>query len=311
MTGLYLLIGKKRVRSTYLLFGLLLCFLSIRAGVSSLYYFGNIPRELIKLGLGANLMIGPTVYFYSRQQLRQLKSINLATVHIVTAASLLIMTSFIFDFHNWDHTLRISIHGLLSLYLLGTGIQFIKTSEKRNANFRVALTYYFSVLLICLGYVISLYTTYILGPLVYATIFHGLLIHHLLTREKGTQSTSSYHKKLRNDEVQLVSVKLQKLMNEDKPYLDPQLSLDKLATLLSVSKHFLSQMLNDNMNVGYKELINHHRINEACKLIESNPHYNLDSIAYEVGFNSKSTFYTLFKKSKGLTPSQYRAQLKV
>ena len=70
-------------------------------------------------------------------------------------------------------------------------------------------------------------------------------------------------------------------------------------------------MLNDNMQLRYTDLVNQYRIEEACRLIESNSHYNLEAIAYEVGFNSKSTFYATFKKIKGTTPSRFRPAQKV
>lgn len=100
--------------------------------------------------------------------------------------------------------------------------------------------------------------------------------------------------------------KLEEAMEIDKIYLDPLLTMEKLAKKLVISKNHISQIINENFGVKYNDYINKYRINEAQRLIKQNKFNSLLEVAYEVGFNSKSTFNTSFKKVTGLTPSQYR-----
>ncbi len=317
MIGGYLLVMRKRFSIAYSWLSLLLLFLAIRTGLSSLYYFDNVPKELIKLGLSANLLIGPSLLYFVQHSLAPKVSMKSGLFHILSVTLLLSILSIFFGFLTWDYLIRYSVHGLLTMYLVLSGILLIKHLKHKPSNWpwlieQEPLVIYVGVLLVCISYAISLFTDYILGPLLYSLIFHAFMLQRLIMKPKvPVELSNRYNKKLLPDDVAIVRTKLEKLMIEQKPYLDPQMTLDKLSGLLSVSRHFLSQMLNDNMKLGYKDLINHHRIEEACSLIEKRPHFNLDAIAYEVGFNSKSTFYSLFKKMKGVTPAQYRAQIEV
>lgn len=101
---------------------------------------------------------------------------------------------------------------------------------------------------------------------------------------------------------------LRSLVEIERIYLDPLLSLDRLAKALHVPPHYLSQYLNREMKMTFNEWVNAHRI-EECKRLISDPDQQdttIQSLMYQVGFNSKSTFHTAFKKSTGMTPTQYR-----
>ena len=318
LLSIYFLVNLKRFPAAYFFLGLLLLFFSLRAGVSCLYYFGDIPRTLIKLGLAAHLLLGPTLFYFAVFRRANSKAPwKLSLTHIGSLALLLGLLAAFFDFYQWDYNIRYSIHTLLTLYFVGTGVYLLpefKMLFSRNQSLSTEakdiLFVYLAVIAICLGFVVSLYTTYILGPLVFSLIFYTLLSYRLFANKKTTPR-KGYQHKLDTRTVAGITDKLRTIMAEQKPYKDPDFSLDRLATLLSVSRHFLSQMLNDNLQVRYTDLVNQYRIEEACQMIRSNSHYNLEAIAYEVGFNSKSTFYATFKKVKGTTPSKYRATQKV
>jgi len=103
--------------------------------------------------------------------------------------------------------------------------------------------------------------------------------------------------------------KLQAHMCENKPYLDENLTLQNLADELSLSTHHLSMILNIHFRQNFYNFVNSYRINDVKqKLIH--PDYsdqNILTIAYDSGFNSKSTFNTMFKKFTGKPPKEYRA----
>jgi AraC-like DNA-binding protein len=102
-------------------------------------------------------------------------------------------------------------------------------------------------------------------------------------------------------------------MEREKPYLDSELSLPKLAEQMNVSVHFLSQVINTSLNENFFQFINRYRIEESKKLLvcDSKAHYTIVQIAYDAGFNSKTTFNTTFKKLTGISPSEYQRQKQI
>nr|WP_315034350.1 helix-turn-helix domain-containing protein [uncultured Chryseobacterium sp.] len=111
-----------------------------------------------------------------------------------------------------------------------------------------------------------------------------------------------------DNKSQELSKKLLNFMETDQPYLDEELSLQKLSLLLDVSTHQLSQVINQNINTNFYQFVNSYRIEEVKKKLK-NPKfekYSILGIAFESGFNSKSTFNKIFKEQTGLTPSEYK-----
>jgi AraC-like DNA-binding protein len=99
-------------------------------------------------------------------------------------------------------------------------------------------------------------------------------------------------------------------MLNDKPYLDPDLSLDQLATQLQIKPRVLSQIINETLKKNFFDFVNYYRIEEAKHIFDhpEDPKITVLEVLYQVGFNSKSSFNTIFKKETGLTPSAYRQQ---
>lgn len=117
-----------------------------------------------------------------------------------------------------------------------------------------------------------------------------------------------YNSGLKAEEVERISAALAKNMDVDKIYLDAELTVEKLSKIISCLKHNLSQVLNQQYHVSFNEFMNQKRVAEARKCL-SDPNYNhlkIASIAYDCGFNSLSSFNSVFKKLEGLTPSQFR-----
>jgi AraC-like DNA-binding protein len=99
------------------------------------------------------------------------------------------------------------------------------------------------------------------------------------------------------------------IMNRDRIYCDEDLSLKRLAGMLSVQPHQLSDYLNHDLKINFNTFVNDFRIREAMNLMEEDPDRNLLSIAFSVGFNSKSVFYDAFSRKTGISPARYRKQL--
>ena len=95
-------------------------------------------------------------------------------------------------------------------------------------------------------------------------------------------------------------------MDNEKLHRNPLLKLSDLASKLHILPHTLSQLLNENMEKSFSQFLNEYRIKEACELIKENDNRKLETIGYDVGYNSKSTFYAAFKKITGTTPAKFK-----
>ncbi len=106
---------------------------------------------------------------------------------------------------------------------------------------------------------------------------------------------------------QAIIKKLVEFVEQESPFLNPDLSLRSLADLLEIHPNHLSWILNKKINKNFNEFINHYRIShfKTLALDSSNSHISLIGLAFESGFNSKTTFNTYFKKETGMTPSQF------
>lgn len=109
------------------------------------------------------------------------------------------------------------------------------------------------------------------------------------------------------EDMQTVRAQVEEYMVSNKPYTNPKLSLNELAGKLKLPPHTLSRVINDGFEKNFFDFINSYRIDEFKKRVD-NPkfkNYTLLSIAYEVGFNSKTAFNRSFKKITGQTPRDY------
>jgi len=113
------------------------------------------------------------------------------------------------------------------------------------------------------------------------------------------------------EETQRFIQSLDALMREEKLYLDSELSLNDLSEKMALSVHQLSELINQGHSLNFNDYINQFRVEEFKKLLLQSRFANdtLLSVAFEAGFNSKTTFNTSFKKFTGLTPSQYKRSL--
>jgi AraC-like DNA-binding protein len=124
-----------------------------------------------------------------------------------------------------------------------------------------------------------------------------------------TSNSEVSQKKLISDAyLQEMKSSLILVMENKKPFLDPELSVFKLASQLEISSHILSYIINKGFNENFYQFINRYRIEEAKKMIlhPGMQHLSLIGIAFEVGFNSKTVFNTTFKKTTNQTPSQFK-----
>jgi AraC-like DNA-binding protein len=107
--------------------------------------------------------------------------------------------------------------------------------------------------------------------------------------------------------AQVVS-RLRGIMESQKPYLQPGFSLPDMAQQMNLTVHQLSQAINEGMGKSFFEMVAEYRVAEAKRLLVERPNVKIEEIAEQVGYNSKSSFNTVFKKVTGVTPSEFRSR---
>jgi len=107
--------------------------------------------------------------------------------------------------------------------------------------------------------------------------------------------------------------KLAGYMIANQPHLEPELTLAQLSEQINIPAHYLSQVINEKLNCNFLDFVNGYRVEAVKQKLKNSKyhHYTIISIAYDAGFNAKSTFYAAFKKQTGMTPNQYRKQAKL
>ena len=132
----------------------------------------------------------------------------------------------------------------------------------------------------------------------------------LINRQRKQKRRRDKYKTIPIDSKRIEDViaKLLHLMDEERLFLDPDLTLNKLSLRLRVHYNHLSRIINERFGLSYNDFINKYRIEEARKKLtapEEKKSTILD-IAYSTGFYSKSVFNAAFKKFTGMTPTEYR-----
>jgi len=142
--------------------------------------------------------------------------------------------------------------------------------------------------------------------------FHALPQQMLIPESSEVQKQKYENSKLQDNQKEKYVEKLQSFVTDKQPYLEPELTLAQLSEEVKIPTYYLSHVINEKLGCTFLDFINGYRV-EAAKAKLTDPtfsHYTILSIAYEAGFNSKSTFYSVFKRQTGMTPSQYRKNKK-
>lgn len=132
-------------------------------------------------------------------------------------------------------------------------------------------------------------------------------------QENDSSMPVKYEKSgLTDEEALQIKNTLVSYIEKDKPYLDNNLNLEQVTSQLNISRHWLSQVINDKLNTTFFDLINEYRVEEFKKRIINGDaqKFTVLGIALDCGFNSKASFNRVFKNQTGITPSSYISSLK-
>lgn len=176
------------------------------------------------------------------------------------------------------------------LFLIGNTFVLIRELLKDNET---AFLYLYTLNSVFVLFVIS---WFVLNALYRPNLLAGIN-KNLIPVQQVQESPKEEPEQLKN---------LLKFMEAEKPYLDDKLTLQKLAEQIGMPEKQLSVLINQHTGKHFFDFINEFRINKAKVLLKDQPQLTVLEILYEVGFNSKSSFYTAFKKETGVTPTDYR-----
>ncbi len=204
---------------------------------------------------------------------------------------------------SWLQILTISLLVVYNISIIISSIIII-TAFKNSQVFE-DIEIIRKIMLLVFVYIISIwgYKQIQLTP-----ISKSISLNHILDTSK-TNASEKYQKSgLKEDQANLYLQQLIQYMNHSEIWKDNELSIAKLAQYTEIPKHYITQILSENLNKNFYSFVNEYRVEYAKKLIKS-PDYKAWSfvaIAFECGFNSKTAFNNFFKKYTGMTPSEFK-----
>ena len=141
----------------------------------------------------------------------------------------------------------------------------------------------------------------------FCVLFYVAIVSRSLT-EKFQYKEKYKKSSISKPEALLMGSQLDHLMNTQKPYVNSSLKLKDLSGMLETSERNLSQVINEHKKQNFSDYINSYRVKYAMNLL-TDPYLEEKTVLwvlFEAGFNSKSSFNTIFKKAVGCTPAEYR-----
>ncbi|MBL0737217.1 helix-turn-helix transcriptional regulator [Flavobacterium sp. GN10] len=157
---------------------------------------------------------------------------------------------------------------------------------------------------------LSVICWFVLKALNHPELFRGINSRLKLTKEILPQNENEITEKIENEneEIKTQISTLKQYMIEKEPFLDPSLTIQELSNQINIPVRDLSILINHQMDQHFFDFVNEYRIQKAMEILKNPSKKDLTvlEILYEVGFNSKSSFNTSFKKYTNLTPTAYR-----
>ena len=312
LVGSYLILRKNRSITDFL-FGSLILSLCIRIGKSVFFYFNRDADKLIlQLGLSACIFIGPLFYLYIKSIGNRSNELSIKDKSLLfSILFVIIIVGVAFPYRaNPDIWNGFIIYGIYSCWIFFGGLGIYRSIDlirfpgtwKGDRQYLLAIT--ISFLFITVMYQSALFfgITYIWGSLIFTVSFYYLLFRAFISQKPLVPKIAS--KPLEN--ADLILEKVNDLMKNSKPYLNQGLKLEELALEVGVSKHQLSQVLNEEYPHGFARYVQEYRVEEAKQLIKTRTELSLEGIGFEAGFSSKSSFFDAFKKIADSTPAAFK-----
>lgn len=324
LLGLYCILFNKAKLLSRFLFGALILSMCLRNLKSVMVFFGQTVDNpwLLQLGESAYLFIGPLLLLFVIVNIDQLARLSSWMLMLLCLTGIVVTVIGITfpaadNYLMWRGTIREVNNYVLFLFLLLSGFilrwLFSKSFSSLSDFEKWTIIVFGANVITGIGYVFALLTgTYAIGPLVFSSAIYGLLIYfiwHFKDVNAMFQLQQKYAVIIDKQDAETLLKRLDKVVLGQQLYRNENLRIQDVAEALGVLKYQISQLLNDSAGKRFNQFINEYRINEACTLISQVSNYTLEGISREVGFRSKSTFFTAFKQMKGMTPNEFKSSL--
>ncbi|WP_106794282.1 AraC family transcriptional regulator [Aquimarina sp. Aq78] len=191
------------------------------------------------------------------------------------------------------------IKKFVMLFLIALSTDLIMTFSEIYFGYNVEWDAYITVFLVITA----------MGYLGYFGLSQTTIFLTEITSEDILLFKNSKTKKIiKQEEENELKSKLNKLFNEEKIHLEKDLNLNDLSQKMQISSRKLSAFLNDVLKTNFYDKVNYHRVEEAKTMLVTDKviQYTVTAIGELSGFNSKSSFYRIFKKTTGYSPSEYK-----
>lgn len=244
--------------------------------------------------------------FYLEQSLQQqpwLSLLKMIQILIYLIVSIRLVQNYRKHLANTASYIDVIFHRWLFLFCIALTLPIFSGFVYSFTDATYSTTFLIISFFLMILYALSLL---IIKPSLFARFPHQITIGTNDNHQEQKYKSS----KLAETQKEKYIQKLETYVIDHKPYLASELTLAQLSDQINIPTHYLSQIINEKLNCNFLDFINGHRVAEAkAKLVDPKlNHFTIISIAYEAGFNAKSTFYAVFKKHTGMTPSQYRKQ---
>lgn len=317
---------RHKSRANYFLSALLFV-VSVRVMKSVfLIYDPSISNLFIQVGLSACALIGPFLYLYVKTSVEHKEEPKWAwLIHVLPVVVLMIFIGYFYPYKEHRYLWQRSKVGYFGWTLFAQWFLYVLVSAiKAKGNFRKLFskdkrandldtwltTVVIGVGVIWLAYFTNGYTSYIVGALSFSFVFYLMLLLWVFKRRKAPaffeKQVKYANKKISPEEASIIAAQLQQFFQAQEPYKNPDLKLSEVAEAIGVAPAYLSQYLNDNLQKSFSTFINAYRVDAAEKMLQANKILTLAAIGNECGFKSNSSFYSAFKKFKGITPGQFK-----
>ncbi|MBC7775176.1 MAG: AraC family transcriptional regulator [Phycisphaerae bacterium] len=319
----------------FFVFSLSLVLYSFRNQIYGTEYSMHASRKWGFFPISFLLATGPALFLYFSKTLNQdTRFSKKDSLHFMPAAVVFLLNAACFFgleswrelaiYNNYDHfpglseQLTFIVSGIFYSFLIGKTIRDSEYLEPRSQQWQLQLRLFLVALILSLA-------AMIIGNFFYFDLMSTWLDYHpvwlliavftlwstyvlVFKKDLIFQKSIVKENRLPEDKIIAWKIALETIMQTQKPYLDPDLTLQTLAQIIGIKEKDLSEVLNIGLSKGFHDYVNYYRI-EAVKnllLMPEKQHLTNFAMAQEAGFNSKSAFFGLFKKYVGVTPGEFK-----
>ncbi|MEQ8243523.1 helix-turn-helix domain-containing protein [Fulvivirga sp.] len=320
--AIFLWTYRKGNRLSNILLGLLLLVLSFRVGKSVFLEFTpDLDVKFIFAGLGTIMAIGPLFYLFAKSCIN--KSFVVSRKYLLQFIPSILGVCFglWLEDHHMESIPLVFFAALFFSYYLHFIIyifityKLVKEHKAKGLNIEVyelLMLFVYGLSAIWVVYVLNLFdetVPYIVGPVLYSVVAY-VISFIVISKDYISKIDQTKYKTttISDEQSRQLYSRVLELVENEKQYQNPELTLKSMSKDLNVTTQTLSMVINQRSGKNFNSFINYYRIEESKQLLHSKAFKNhtMAAIAFEVGFNSISSFNTAFKKQTGKTPVAFK-----